>query len=136
MIQFNVIFDLSIRKLSNGYYLELHHHGNLSMRNNSVRKKIFYQIPVLLLILSISVPMVTSPISSNILFTSPKTPVNLLAFAEDDGNGGGDSSGGDSSGGDSSGGDSSGGDSSGGDSSGGDSSGGDSKWWSQMVDYK
>ena len=44
--------------------------------------------------------MVTAPFSSNILFTSPNAPVNLLAFAEDDGNGGGDSSGGDSSGGD------------------------------------
>ena len=99
--------------------------GNPSMRNNSVRKKIFYQIPVLLLILSISVPMVTAPFSSNILFTSPNPPVNLLAFAEDDGNGGGDSSGGDSSGGDSS----------GGDSSGGDSSGGRFQWWRSINNY-
>ena len=99
---------------------------NLSMRNNSVRKKIFYQIPVLLLILAISVPMVTAPVLSSILFSSPSPPVNLLAYAEEEGDSGGDSSGGDSSGGDSSGGDSSGGDSSGGDSSGGDSSGGDS----------
>ena len=92
---------------------------NLSMRNNSVRKKIFYQIPVLLLILAISVPMVTAPVSSTILFSSPNAPVNLLAYAEEESVGfsGGDSSGGDSSGGDSSGGDSSGGDSSGADSS-------------------
>jgi hypothetical protein len=83
---------------------------NLSMRNNSVRKKIFYHIPVLLLILAISVPMVTAPVSFTILFSSPYTPVNLLAFAEEESNSGGDSSGGDSSGGDSSGGDSSGGD--------------------------
>ena len=96
------------------------------MRNNSVRKKIFYQIPVLLLILAISVPMVTAPVSSTILFSSPNASVNLLAYAEEESDSGGDSSGGDSSGGDSSGGDSSGGDSSGGDSSGGDSSGGDS----------
>src|SRR6187551_3813207 len=93
---------------------------NLSMRNNSVRKKIFCQIPVLLLILAISVPMVTSPVSSNILFSSSSSiQVNQLVYAEEEGN---DSSGGDSSGGDSSGGDSSGGDSSGGDSSGGDQS--------------
>src|SRR6187455_32387 len=99
------------------------------MRNNSVRKKIFCQIPVLLLILAISVPMVTSPVSSNILLSSSSSiQVNQLVYAEEEGNdsSGGDSSGGDSSGGDSSGGDSSGGDSSGGDSSGGDSSGGDS----------
>ena len=108
---------------------------NLSMRNNSVRKKIFYQIPVLLLILAISVPMVTAPVSSTILFSSPNAPVNLLAYAEDEGDGGGDSSGGDSSGGDSSGGDSSGGDSSGGDSSGGDSSGVSSNYTDPVLDH-
>ena len=99
---------------------------NLSMRNNSVRKKIFYQIPVLLLILAISVPMVTAPVLSTILFSSPNAPVNQLAYATTEGDGGGDSGGGDSGGGDSGGGDSGGGDSGGGDSGGGDSGGGDS----------
>jgi hypothetical protein len=98
---------------------------NLSMRNNSVRKKIFYQIPVLLLILAISVPMVTAPVLSTILFSSTNAPVNQLAYATTEGDGGGDSGGGDSGGGDSGGGDSGGGDSGGGDSGGGDSGGGD-----------
>ena len=40
----------------------------LSMHNNSIRKKILYQMPVLQIILSISVPMVTAPGLSNILF--------------------------------------------------------------------
>ena len=53
--------------------------------------------------------MVTAPVSSNILFSSPNVSVSPLAFAEES-DSGGDSSGGDSSGGDSSGGDSSGGD--------------------------
>ncbi len=72
------------------------------MRHNSVRKKIFYQIPVLLLILAISVPMVTAPVSSSIIFSSSSSSmsVNLLAYAQEDGDdsGGGDS---DSGGGDS-----------------------------------
>ncbi|WP_196817207.1 hypothetical protein [Candidatus Nitrosocosmicus oleophilus] len=96
------------------------------MRNNSVRKKIFYQIPVLLLILAISVPMVTAPVLSTILSSSTNVPVNQLAYATTEGDGGGDSGGGDSGGGDSGGGDSGGGDSGGGDSGGGDSGGGDS----------
>ncbi|MGD9534632.1 MAG: hypothetical protein AB7V56_12810 [Candidatus Nitrosocosmicus sp.] len=92
------------------------------MRNNSFRNKIFYQIPVFLVILAISIPMVTAPVSSNILFSLSSIQVNQLAYAEDEGDssGGGDS---DSSGGRDS--DSSGGGDS--DSSGGrdsDSSGG------------
>jgi hypothetical protein len=100
------------------------------MRNNSFRNKIFYQIPVFLVVLAISIPMVIAPVSSNVLFSPSSIQVNQLAYAEDEGDssGGGDS---DSSGGGDS--DSSGGgdsDSSGGgdsDSSGGgdsDSSGG------------
>ena len=106
---------------------------NLSMRNNNVRKKIFCQIPVFVLILAISVPMVTFPLMSNSLFFPPNMSVNQLVYAEGGDSSGGDSSGGDSSGGDSSGGDSSGGDSSGGDSSGGDSSGGDSSGGDQST---
>ena len=56
----------------------------LSMHNNSIRKKIFYQIPVLQMILAISVPMVTAPGLSNILFSSPSMSVNQLACAEDE----------------------------------------------------
>src|SRR6187402_3906622 len=66
------------------------------MRNNGV-KKIFCQIPVLLLILAILVPMVTAPVSSTMLFSSPNAPVNLFAFAEEEIDSGGDSSGGDQS---------------------------------------
>jgi len=62
------------------------------MRNNSFRNKIFYQIPVFLLILAISVPMVTAPVSSNVLFSSSSIQVNQFAYAEEEGSdGGGDS---------------------------------------------
>jgi hypothetical protein len=98
------------------------------MHHNSVRKKIFCQILVLMLILAISVPMVTAPVSSNILFSSSNMSVNLLVYAQEDGDDGGgnsDSSGGD--GGDSDGGNSDSSGRDGGDSDGGnsDSSGGD-----------
>ena len=60
------------------------------MHNNSIRKKIFYQIPVLQIKLAISVPMVTTPGLSNILFSSPSISVNQLAYAEDEDSNGGD----------------------------------------------
>ena len=65
------------------------------MHNNRVRKKIFYQIPVLLLILAISVPMVTAPISSNILFSSSSIQVDQFVYAQEDGDGGDSDSSGD-----------------------------------------
>ena len=60
------------------------------MPNNSIRKKILYQIPVLLIILAISVPMVTAPGLSNIFFSSPSMSVNQLVYAEDEVSSGGD----------------------------------------------
>jgi hypothetical protein len=60
------------------------------MPNNSIRKKILYQIPVLLIILSISVPMVTAPGLSNTFFPSPSISVNRLVYAEDEVSSGGD----------------------------------------------
>jgi hypothetical protein len=54
------------------------------MPNNSIRKKILYQIPVLLIILAISVPMVTVPGLSNTFFSSPSMSVNQLVYAEDE----------------------------------------------------
>jgi len=83
------------------------------MRNDRARKKIFYQIPVLLLILAISVPMVTAPMMSNILYSLSSVsvdPIGNLVYAEGKDDSGDDSSGDDSSGDDSSGDDSSGGD--------------------------
>src|SRR4029079_13302053 len=121
---------------------------NLSMFNNGVRNKIFFEIPVLLLILAISIPMVTAPVSSNNLFSYSSIQVNQLAYAEEEGNdsGGGDSNsgGGDSNsgGGDSNsgGGDSNSGggesNSGGGDSNsgGGDSNSGDQSTSSTTTD--
>jgi hypothetical protein len=60
------------------------------MHNNSIRKKILYQMPVLQIILSISVPMVTAPGLSNILFSSPSMSANQLVYAEDEVSSGGD----------------------------------------------
>jgi hypothetical protein len=60
------------------------------MPNNSIRKKILFQMPVLLIILSISVPMVTAPRLSNTFFSSPSMSVNRLVYAEDQISSGGD----------------------------------------------
>ena len=60
------------------------------MTNNSIRKKILYQIPVLLIILAISVPMATASGLSNVLFSSPSMSVNQLVYAEDEVSSGGD----------------------------------------------
>lgn len=60
------------------------------MPNKSIRNKILYQIPVLQIIFSISVPMVTAPGLSNTFFSSPGMSVNRLVYAEDEVSGGGD----------------------------------------------
>jgi hypothetical protein len=78
------------------------------MCNERVRKKIFYQIPVLLLIFAISVPMITAPVMSNIFYSLSITllhPIGSFAYAEDEDDGSSDSSGGDDGSSDSSGGD-------------------------------
>ncbi len=98
------------------------------MCNDKVRKKMFYQIPVLFLIFAISIPMITAPMMSNIFYLlsiTPLHPISNFAYAEGEDDGSSDSSGGDDGSSDSSGGDDGSSDSSGGDDGSSDSSGGD-----------
>ena len=68
------------------------------MCNDKVRKKMFYQIPVLFLIFAISIPMMTAPMMSNIFYSlsiTPLHPISNFAYAEGEDDGISDSSGGD-----------------------------------------